>query len=384
MKFHWKKSVCTALVSGVISASGASTASAETYLANMFLPPQSPFSIAGYTEWSENVAERTNGEITFETHYGESLLSGRATLKGIADGVVQVGWAVTTYNPAELPVANLLAEMALLSDNPYALMAANTEMGFFNPMMVEEYARNGVVFGGGYNSTPFYLMCRKPINTLEELQGSRLRMGGGAWDRWARAIGAEPINVSSNESYLALDRGNIECSVNPIEAFLTRSWGEVAPYVPKLKLGTYYGGTLWAFDREFWQSLTNEQRRILLEEDAKAGVRSVTVYMEKDDAARETEGKEGGVKFLEIGPELKKAHEKYRQEELSSESLAALANEKYGLEEEVARDLVKRFKELVTEWEERLKDVDRRDEDAVTELLIEEIYSRVDVTTFGM
>ncbi|SDX74294.1 hypothetical protein SAMN04488041_11622 [Sulfitobacter pontiacus] len=59
---------------------------------------------------------------------------------------------------------------------------ASTEFGLANEAALAECKKeNGVVFGGGYSTSQYYMMCNTPVATYEDIQGKRLRMAGGAW-----------------------------------------------------------------------------------------------------------------------------------------------------------------------------------------------------------
>lgn len=375
-----KKFLASAAVAGVAAA--ASPAAAETFSANNFLDASHPFSVENYTNFAERVEERTDGEITFDVFLGGVLLGGRASLSGTADGVAQVAYHAGTYTPAELPITNIISELAFLTDNFYALAAASTIMSFTHPALLEEYEENGVVFGGGYGTPIYYLICNQPIRNAADLEGKRVRMPGGIWDRWATSMGAVSVNVPSSEIYTGLDRGTLDCGVNPLDSLLSRSYWDVAKYVPMVPLGSYYSGPMWAYNIDFWQSRTDEQRAILLEEAGAAFIRSAIMYLENSEKAVSQGESEHGMEFIEVDDALMQKHNEFVESD--SAALVELAQEQYGVSEELAVDLIDTFKATVAEWEAKLEGIDYMDQDKLTELFVEEIYTQVDPATYGM
>ncbi len=363
-------------------ASGAATAQAETFSANNFLDASHPFSVENYTNFAERVKERTDGDISFDVFLGGVLLGGRASLSGTGDGVAQVAYHAGTYTPSDLPITNLISELAFLTDNFYALAAASTIMSFTHPALIEEYKKNGVVFGGGYGTPIYYLICNKPIRNAADLEGKRLRMPGGIWDRWASAMGAVSVNVPSSEIYTGLDRGTLDCDVNPLDSLLSRSYWDVAKYVPMIPLGSYYSGPMWAYNIEFWQNRTDEQRAILLEEAGAAFIRSALMYLDNSQKAIEQGESEHGMEFIQVDPALMEKHVNFVASD--SAALVSMAQEQYGVSEELAVDLIDTFKAIVAEWEKKLEGVEMTDKDTLTKLFVEDIYKKVDVSTFGM
>ncbi len=365
-----------------VTCTAASQAVAETYSANNFLDASHPFSVENYTNWAEAVKERTGGDVEFDVFLGGVLLGGRASLSGTGDGVAQVAYHAGTYTPSELPITNIISELAFLTDNFYALAAASTIMSFTHPALLEEYKKNNVVFGGGYGTPIYYLICRTPIRNAADLEGKRIRMPGGIWDRWGSAMGAVSVNVPSSEIYTGLDRGTLDCGVNPLDSLLSRSYWDVAKYVPMIPLGSYYSGPMWAYNKEFWQNLTEEQRAVLLEEAGAAFIRSAELYLQNTAEAQELGAAEHGMEFIEVDPALMEKHKAFV--EADSANLVQLAQERYGVSEELAVDLVDTFKALVAEWETKLAGIDLSDQEALTNLFVEDIYKKVDTSTYGV
>lgn len=368
------------IVAGTVVA--ASLPASAQYAANNFLDATHPFSVENYTNFAERVKERTNGALTFDVFLGGALLGGNASLTGTADGVAQVAYHAGTYTPAALPVTNLLSEMAFLSENFYALAAAKTVMGFTHPLMLEEYKSQGTVFGGGYGTPIYYLICNKPIQSLADVRGKRLRMPGGIWDRWATAMQAVSVNVPSSEIYTGLDRGTLDCGVNPLDSLLSRSYWDVAKHVPMVPLGSYYSGPMWAYNISFWQGLTDEQRAILLEEAGAAFIRSAIMYLNNTEEAQRLGASEHGMNFQDPDPELMAAHQRFVEEDAAG--LVKMGQEQYGLTEEQTVELLETFQALVAEWEQKLEGVDWKDKETLTRLFVEDIYKKVDPSTHGM
>ena len=72
-----------------------------------------------------------------------------------------------------------------------------------------------------WNSNSASLMSRaKPIRTLEDLKGMRIRTPSAAQSAQLEALGAIPIDMPANQIYNNLDRGVIDASMIPMSAAL--------------------------------------------------------------------------------------------------------------------------------------------------------------------
>ena len=355
-------------------------AGAAEYMANNFLDQNHPFSVHNYTEWAENVKKATNGAVTFKVFLGGSLIPARSTIQGVRDGLAQVAYHAGTYTPSELPLNNVVADLALVTSDIYVSMGASTEQAFQNAKLQAEYRKNGLIYGGGYSTSPYLLLCNKKIESLADLKGKRLRMPGSLWDRWAVSLGAISVNVPSSEIYTGIERGTLDCGVNPLESLQSRSWWDVAKFVVDLPLGPYYSGPMWAYNPGFWKGLSPEQRRAIFDVTARAMVRSSIAYMNNTTSTEKAMGAKN-VQMVKPKPDLQAASDAFITKD--SADLGKLAQEKLKVNPADAEQLITEYKALVAKWEKLLAGVNPLDEEKLTAIFKAEIFDKLDTKTYG-
>jgi len=356
-------------------------ATSAEYIANNFLDQNHPFSVYNYTEWAKDVAKASNNQITFKVFLGGSLVPARSTLPGIRDGLATVAYHAGTYTPSELPITNVLADMSLYNSDIYVTLAASTEVSFNNPAIQAEYKKVGVVYGGGYSTSPYLLLCRTKIESLADLKGKRLRMPGSLWDRWAVALGAVSVNVPSSEIFTGLERGTLDCGVNPLESLKSRSWWDVSKFVLDLPLGVYFSGPMWGYNPGFWKGLKPEQRAMLLDTAARASARSSIAYLKNTiDTEKEMGGK--GVQMVKPSADLVAASNKFI--EADAKELGKMSQQKFKVDLAVAEGVINEYKAAVAKWEKLFAGVDPLDEQKRYEILKKELFDKVDVKTYGL
>ncbi len=72
-----------------------------------------------------------------------------------------------------------------------------------------------------WNSDTARLMSRsKPIRTLDDLKGMKIRTPSAAQSAQLTALGAIPVDMPANQIYNNLDRGVIDASMIPMSAAL--------------------------------------------------------------------------------------------------------------------------------------------------------------------
>lgn len=226
-------------------------------------------------EWENAITEFTNGKITFENYWSSSLLGALDTLKGVGDGVADIGLIIPSYHPKELPVGSWLFGLgAALSGSTVhdvaAGGAASLETVLTLPALTEEYASHNVRVLQATATPAYNLLCNTPISSLDEAKGKRARAIGAVWSTTVEALGMTPVSIAWNEAYEGLQRGVFDCMViNPNQYADGLILKDVAPeYVP-VTMAQLQAST-WIINNDVWESFPVELQNFITRENVRA------------------------------------------------------------------------------------------------------------------
>ncbi|KZM51384.1 hypothetical protein OA90_02490 [Labrenzia sp. OB1] len=353
---------------------------ADKIVAATWLPPQHQYSRYLYDYWAERVAEYAGDTLDVQVELGSPRVTATGNLAEIADGIVDVSGHFAQYTPTDLPVANAVEELGMTFDDPRTIIAAAAEFNATDPAQQAEWKSHGVVFGGSYATNHYKLICNKPITTLADLKGAKLRLPGRAPAEWANSAGAVTVSFNTNEQYGALDKGALTCTTTTAADAYVRKLYEVAPHITDLPVTLFWAGLGHGYNPDKWASLTVDQRKALLdaEADAMAALIVDGTLLEEEDAR----GKliEQGVTFHEPAEDLANSLKAFRD----AQPLKAvdIVVEKFGIDD--AQDLLARFQSTVDKWDEILADVPLEDKGKLADLIRTEVYDKLDLSTYGV
>lgn len=188
-----------------------------------------------YTEYfnqlADNITKATNGEVEV-TNYpaGELPYKGTDLLKVLSKGLVNMTEVVAGFVFGEAP---LLA----LPDLPYVALDEE-EMKTFReiviPFIWEELRNRNVEPLSVLSYGPRQIVSRKPINTLEDLKGQKVRTAGSLQDAYIKLWGGVPSFVVWAEVYPAAQRGIVDAIMTATLAIQQVKAYEVCPYFFKI------------------------------------------------------------------------------------------------------------------------------------------------------
>lgn len=226
------------------------------------------------------------------------------TFGGIKDGVVNGGYLVLNYFPSELPEAMLPIELAMLGKNPFAMAGAMSEYILTcEPCVAERLANNQVPLGNASTGS-YAIIGTKPMTNKAELAGKKIRAAGGSWTRWAAAMGAVGVSLPGNEIFEAMSQGTIDGAFNaPSELSSIRLIDVASDVTVNMPGGTVHGLDVMSVNRDFWRSLSTEQRRAYM--DAAALGNAATTWKFANDVAENLKlAKEKGINIHQASADM--------------------------------------------------------------------------------
>lgn len=251
----------TTILSGMIVAVGIAftpSAQAETeVLINNYLPPKHPFQTVVVAPWVKDVAAATNGAVVPKLSaaaVGPPPKNWQTVAKGVADVVV----LANLFQPKriQLPV---LAEMPLSSPSGEKTSTAlwNTHNEYF--AAADEY--KGAVLLGSFVLTPNVINSgTKPITSIEDLKGYKLRAAPGITTNLLNELGAVPVASGPSKIFGLISKGVVDGVAVPahgLRAFRMLPYIKSVTVIPGGLSNTSFSLLM---NKDKWDSLTPEQQ----------------------------------------------------------------------------------------------------------------------------
>lgn len=185
--------------------------------------------------FAEEVEERSGGKITVETHYGHPIADHTEIFDALADGRVDVSYTNPAYEPDLFPAFDELVSItSSLPESPMAgelvAIAALTELAWSSEKISEDFAAQGLFPLVPVNPPGAYFsICGEPGSTADEWQGRQVRIGSTVHSDLVDSMGATPVSLAYLETYEALQRRTIDCTMIVMSAAVESGYFEIAP-----------------------------------------------------------------------------------------------------------------------------------------------------------
>jgi TRAP-type transport system periplasmic protein len=187
-------------------------------------------------EFADEIRKRTGGRVDISYYAGGALLTASKMATGVSSGIADIGLAHCGYSRGRFPMMEL---MELPIGSPSAYVSTHVANDFYEKFKPREW--DGYVPLMFSTSPPAVLQTiGKPVRTLEELKGMKIR-GTGRIGDLVKTLGAVPMPIEMVDLYESLRRKVIDGNFGPMEQLKGFKIGELIRYTTTCwKIGTSY------------------------------------------------------------------------------------------------------------------------------------------------
>jgi TRAP-type C4-dicarboxylate transport system substrate-binding protein len=277
--------------------------------------------------WFSEIVKQTGGKVKFQDFWGGALLSSKEILRGIGDGVTNLGFVYPGHYPGELVSFTIFKifprgpakfeTMAWLYRKIYdEIPEFKAELNKVNQMTL--------MFTAGL---PGAFTGKKPLRSLDDLKGDKWRSG----DKWAlrflKNAGAVPVSVPWDDVYMALQTGTIDGCFTNYDGLHMKKFDEVAPNLLVSKELWFAMPFIHNVNLKYWKGLPKDIQEGILRASQITEQRFAKTYEEAFDKIMAAE-KAAGYKVTvmskadvlkwENAPELEKIQKQWVEEAVAA------------------------------------------------------------------
>ncbi|MBF0334797.1 MAG: twin-arginine translocation signal domain-containing protein, partial [Alphaproteobacteria bacterium] len=164
----------------------------------------------GGEEMAKRLSEATDGKFQIRVFAGGEIVPGLQVMDACKDGTVECGHTVSYYYVGKDPT------FAFDSAMPFGLNSRQQNAWLYHGGGRELMATffkdfNIVAFPGGNTGTQMGGWFRKEINTVDDLKGLKMRIGGYAGQVLTK-LGVVPQQIAGGDIYPSLEKGTIDAA----------------------------------------------------------------------------------------------------------------------------------------------------------------------------
>lgn len=190
---------------------------------------------AVYHGFCEDVKRLSGGRLIIEDIYDGEGVAATEILGAVKSGLVEMGAPYQNLHAGELPAGSV--ELGL-PGSPSSLVEIRTlfyEAGW-RDILRKAYGKHNAFWLGEYNMPATYMITKKPIASLADMKGLKLR-APGSYGKFVKNLGASPVTMAFGEVYTSLATGVVDgVAGNPLVDLRDGKFYEVAKHLYPLNI----------------------------------------------------------------------------------------------------------------------------------------------------
>jgi len=165
-----------------------------------------------FEEWCNGFQEATGGELSIKPFGAKAVAAvNNALFESVQTGVLDGMNPFTLYWAGKMPASVFLSSYPVGPDQP-----AQWDTMFYGLGLLEKvreiYAKFGLVYVGPIQHDANIIHSKKPVQSVADFQGLKLRVPGGMVSEVFQAFGASTVSLPGSDIFPALEKGTIDAA----------------------------------------------------------------------------------------------------------------------------------------------------------------------------
>jgi TRAP-type C4-dicarboxylate transport system substrate-binding protein len=257
-------------------------------------PPTAFVSKQGKEPWAKAIEEKTGGKVKIDIYPSATLNKPQDAYDAVVKGIADITWGFVAYYPGRFPLTEVLNLPMLGVDK--ASLGSKVIWDLYNttPYLKKEFDDVKVLMLHTHDGAP--ITSRMPILTAADMQGKKLRTGGGPAVAFLQSLGTSPIAMPAPDTYQAAEKGVIDGAVMAWEAVEMLNLQEVVKY--GLDANVHSGTFFLIMNKKKWESLPPDVQKVF---DEQSGDIASQLFAKAWDETKKTSTD----KFIKAGGTIK-------------------------------------------------------------------------------
>ncbi len=200
-------------------------------------------------------------EIQWNEAFGGTLAKAGGNLEAVEEGIAEMAWVYTIFEPAKLPLHSVTFMAPFGSDDPLQVSRIIYDLHQEMPELKAEWAKYKQVFLASIATDTDYILTKFPVTKVDDLKGRKMG-AAGSLSLWMAGIGAVPVQGDFATHFNNVKTGVYDGLVAFTTGFYPNKLHQVAPYATRIDLGSMMIGCV-TMNKAFFDKLPPEVQTVI-------------------------------------------------------------------------------------------------------------------------
>jgi TRAP-type C4-dicarboxylate transport system substrate-binding protein len=288
------------LIGAAVAAPAPARAQTTTLTMSSWVSPQHHLTAVVLQGWANEVEKVTSGRVKFQM-LPKHPSAPPGTFDAVRDGLVDLSYVTASYTPAR-HILPLMPELPGAGDTALVNSVAYSRMHWKHFDKVGEY--KGVKLLGVFTHGPGQMFTKRTVATIADIQGLKIRTGGGVAEAVAKALGTSAFVKPAPESYELLKGGVADGVFFPLESIVSFKLETVLEQATLFPGGMYSSAFGFFMNEDKWNKLPKQDQDAIAKISGEHVARLAGASWDEADKKGLEALKKSGVKIVNAPPAL--------------------------------------------------------------------------------
>jgi len=250
------RSVVVAALAGSVVAAAQPALAQTTLTMSSWVSPTHHITAVVLQGWANEAEKVTNGRVKFQM-LPKHPSAPPGTFDAVREGLVDLSYVTASYTPAR-HIMPMLPELPGAGDTALVNSVAYSRIHWKHLHKVGEY--KGVKLLGVFTHGPGQMFTKRPVHNINDVQGLKIRTGGGVAEAVAKALGTSAFVKPAPESYELLKSGVADGVFFPMESIISFKLDTVLEQATLFPGGMYSSAFGFFMNEEKWNKLPKQDQ----------------------------------------------------------------------------------------------------------------------------
>lgn len=262
--------------------------------------PPDNFITKEIARWSKEIHDKSGGRVNIDIFPSAQMGPTPRQYDLVRTGVADFGFILLGSTPGRFPLTEL-SQLPGLFPNAYSASVSLQET--YPKYLTKEFA--GVKMLYLFTGPSLPVLTKKPVRTLADATGMRIRQPDTVHARLIEALGAAPVGVDPTQVSDALNKGTIDGVMMGYSGVTAFQLHHVAKYSTEWNTGIV--AFAMVMNQDSYDKLPADIKKVIDDTTGMVGAMRGGAEFDRDDKASRAVSGAAGVQFIEAAPDDVKA-----------------------------------------------------------------------------
>jgi TRAP-type C4-dicarboxylate transport system substrate-binding protein len=212
----------------------------------------------GLTVWAKEVEKASHGELKVEINYPP--VNPRDFLDRVRNGISDAAWITNGYTTGRFVLTQMVE---LPGSGGHAEQTSRADWNVYTKEFSSLGEYKGVVPIALFTHGPGMIHTRKPINTIGDLKGLKIRTGGGIQAEIASRLGMVTVSAPATKAEELLSQGVADGIMFSLETIKSFHLENLVTHHYGMPDTLYTSSMAFVINKKFLDSLSDQQKKAL-------------------------------------------------------------------------------------------------------------------------